>query len=248
MFDLTGKTALVTGAGQGVGEGIARALAAQGAAVLVNDLVADRAREVAARLADEGRNAVAVSFDVTDADAVEMGIAEGRSSVGEIDILVNNAGVPPGMTVAPFRETRPGDWKPYLELNVEGVLLCTRAVIDSMCDRGWGRVITISSGAGQVGIGLGVAAYGAGKGGGIAFMRHLAVEVAPYGVTANSIALGLIDNQMEPSVTESLARGVPTGRLGTPADVGAAVVYVASDEASWLTGQTIGLNGGIPTS
>ena len=79
-------------------------------------------------------------------------------------------------------------------------------------------------------------------------MRHLAVEVAPHGVTANSIALGLIDNHMEPSVTEALARGVPTGRLGTPADVAAAAVYVASEEASWLTGQTIGLNGGFPTS
>jgi NAD(P)-dependent dehydrogenase (short-subunit alcohol dehydrogenase family) len=248
MFDLTGRTALVTGAGQGVGEGIAAAFAARGAAVMVNDLVADRARAVAERLAGEGRKAVAVPFDVTDRDAVEEGIAAGRSAMGEIDILVNNAGVPPGMTVAAFRETRPDDWKPFLDLNLQGVLLCTRAVIDSMCDRGWGRVITISSGAGQIGIGLGVAAYGAGKGGGIAFMRHLAVEVAPHGVTANSIALGLIDNHMEPSVTEALARGVPTGRLGTPADVAAAAVYVASEEASWLTGQTIGLNGGFPTS
>jgi len=125
---------------------------------------------------------------------------------------------------------------------------CCKAVVDGMCERGFGRVITISSGAGTTGLDLGVSAYAAGKGGGISFMRHLALETAKFGVTANSVALGLIDNQLDPGVTEHLARGVPTGFLGQPDDIGPFCVYLASNEARWMTGQTIGLNGGSTTS
>lgn len=128
------------------------------------------------------------------------------------------------------------------------MLNCTKAVIDGMCTRRFGRVITISSAAGQIGIPLGISLYGAGKGGAIAFMRHLALEVARDGVTVNVLALGLMSNVGNTDVTAALARSVPLGRLGTPDDVGAAVVYLTSNEASWMTGQTIGLNGGSVTS
>ena len=235
-FDLSGKRALVTGGGQGVGEGIVAALAAHGATVAVNDLHADRATAVA----DSVPGAVAAPFDVTDGQAV----AAARAGLGPIDLLVNNAGVPEGMGIGPFAEMDPADWAQYVDLNLYGVLHCCHAVIGGMRERGWGRIITISSGAGVSGINLGVSLYGAGKGGAIAFMRHLAVENARSGVTANCLALGLMDNKTNREVTEHLARSVPVGRLGQPADVGAAVVYLASEEASWMTAQTINLDGG----
>ena len=125
---------------------------------------------------------------------VAAGVASAVAALGPVDILVNNAGVPAGMMPVQFREMDPSEWQRFIDLNLYGVLACTRAVIDGMCERGFGRVITISSGAGQVGIPFGVSIYGAGKGGAIAFMRHLALEVARSGVTANSLALGLMDN------------------------------------------------------
>ena len=248
MFDLTGRVALITGAGQNQGAGIARALAAQGAAVVVNDLHAERAERVAAEIAARGGRALAAPFDVADFAAVSRGIELIVRALGPIDVLVNNAGIPEGMGVAQFRTTQPEAWRAYIDVNVYGVMNCCRAVIESMCARGFGRVITISSGAGQSGLALGVSAYAAGKGGQIAFMRHLALENARAGVTANTLALGLMSNAGGSDVTAALAKMVPTGRLGTPEDVGAACVFLASNEASWLTGQTIGLNGGNLTS
>jgi NAD(P)-dependent dehydrogenase (short-subunit alcohol dehydrogenase family) len=239
-FDLTGRRALVTGGGQGVGEGIVRALADHGATVVVNDLHADRAQAVA----DAVERAVVAAFDVTDGDAVAAAVA----SVGPIDILVNNAGVPEGMGIGPFADMDPAEWAQYVDLNLYGVLHCCHAVIGGMRERGWGRIVTISSGAGVSGINLGVSIYGAAKGGAIAFMRHLAIENARTGITANCLALGLMDNKQNRDVTEHLARSVPVGRLGRPEDVGAAVVYLASEEAAWMTAQTINLDGGsLPT-
>ena len=248
MFDLTGKVALVTGAGQNAGAGIAALLARQGASVAVNDLVEQRALETARLIAGDSGRAVAAPFDVTDAESVAAGIETVEERVGPVDILVNNAGVPPGMQLVRFREMDPAEWSRYVDLNLYGVLHCTRAVIDGMCERGWGRVITISSGAGQIGLSIGVALYGAGKGGAIAFMRHLALEVARSGVTANTLTLGMMENAAGSGQAEALAELVPVGRLGRPEDVGAAVVFLASEEAGWLTGQTIGLNGGWVTS
>ena len=248
MFDLSGKVALVTGAGQNVGAGIARALASRGAAVAINDLHAERAERVAKEIEAAGGRSVAVPFDVTSLEATQSGVATVQSQLGPVDVLVNNAGVPDGMGLTRFRDYDPAQWARMIDLNLYGVLHCTRAVVDGMCSRRWGRIVTISSGAGQVGLPIGVSLYGAGKGGAIAFMRHLAIELARDGVTANTLALGLMSNAGDAAATKAIAATVPVGRLGTPDDVGAAVVYLASPEASWITGQTIGLSGGSTTS
>jgi 3-oxoacyl-[acyl-carrier protein] reductase len=248
MFELDGKVALVTGAGQGVGAGIARMLAARGAAVGVNDLVPERAERVAEEIASAGGRAQALPFDVTDADAVRAGVARLEKSHGPVDVLVNNAGVPEGMRLERFRDSAPESWATYVDLNLYGVLHCTRAVIDGMCARRGGRIITISSGAAQVGLAIGVSLYAAGKGGAVAFMRHLAMEVAPFGVTVNTLALGLMANAAGTPGVPGIERTIPLGRAGLPEDVGAAVVFLASREAGWITGQTIGVNGGAVTS
>jgi 3-oxoacyl-[acyl-carrier protein] reductase len=250
MFDLSGRVAVVTGAGQGVGVGIARALAGNGASVAVNDLVAERAGAVASELAATGATVVAAPFDVVDAAAVEAGISRVTASLGPVDILVNNAGVPEGMSVAPFRQLDAEEWRRYVDLNLYGSLNCVKAVIDGMCERGWGRVVQISSGAGHTGLRLGVSIYGASKGGIEGFMRHLSQEVARDGVTVNSLALGMMgrDGRETDETLAAMGRQVPVGRLGHPDDVGAAVVYLASAEAEWMTGQTIDLNGGATTS
>lgn len=251
MFDLTGKVALITGAGQGVGAGIARALAAQGASVAVNDVRAERAQDVVDTITAAGGRAAVAAFDVTDYAAVSAAVEQVAASLGAVDILVNNAGNggAEGMRPQQFRESDPASWEGPIRVNLYGVLHCTRAVINPMCERGWGRVITISSGAGTVGLRIGVSPYGAGKGGALSFMRHLAVENARFGVTANTLALGLMNVQGAPSeVTEGLAKQIPVGRLGTAEDIGAACVYLASPEASWMTGQTIEINGGAVTT
>jgi 3-oxoacyl-[acyl-carrier protein] reductase len=244
VFELTERVALVTGAGRSVGAGIARVLAVRGAAVGVNDLDAERAAQVASEISDAGGRARPAVFDVTDRAAVAAGVEKLSAALGPVDVLVNNAGVPAGMDLEKFRELDPAEWAKYVDLNLYGVLNCTHAVVDGMCQRGFGRILTISSGAGQTGLGIGVALYGAGKAGALGFMRHLAMEVARQGVTANSLALGLMDNQQDTASVAALAASVPVGRLGTPEDVGAAVAFLASDEASWITGQTLGVNGG----
>jgi 3-oxoacyl-[acyl-carrier protein] reductase len=244
MFELTGKIALVTGAGQGVGAGIATVLARQGASVAVNDLYEDRAKATVERIEGAEGKAVAVPFDVTDRDAVSNAVATIQDELGPVDILVNNAGVPVGMGMAPFREMAPEEWNKYVDINLYGVLNCIKAIIDGMCERGWGRVITISSGAGERGLNIGVSLYAAGKGGGISFMRHLAMEVAGTGVTANTLSLGMINTGFDRSAVEQLAASIPLKRLGEPEEVGAAVAYLASEEAGYITGQTIGFNGG----
>jgi NAD(P)-dependent dehydrogenase (short-subunit alcohol dehydrogenase family) len=241
VFDLTGRVALVTGAGQGVGAGIARALAAQGATVVVNDLRAERAEETAAQIKDAGGSASVSAFDVIDYDAVTSAVEE----IGAVDVLVNNAGNAGAETMGlvQFRDTEPAGWRGPIDVNLYGVLHCSRAVINGMCDRGFGRVITISSGAGVTGLNIGVSPYAAGKGGAISFMRHLAAETARSGVTANSVALGLMQAARS-EATAAAARAIPVGRTGTPEDVGAICVYLASNEAAWMTGQTLHLDGG----
>ena len=246
MFDLTGKTALVTGAGQSVGAGIARALASQGCSVFVNDIVAERAEHVAAAIRATGGVASAAPFDVTDADAVRTGV----DRLGSLHILVNNAGNAGADAFAPkpFADMDPNEYARFLDVNLLGVMHCTRAVLDGMRAQRHGRIITISSGAGTSGSRMGISVYGAAKGGAISLMRHIAMENARNGVTANSLALGLMASADGGEFTAQLAKTVPAGRLGTPEDVGAACVWLASDEAAWVTGQTINIDGGSVTT
>jgi NAD(P)-dependent dehydrogenase (short-subunit alcohol dehydrogenase family) len=233
MSPLDGRVALVTGAGQGVGAGIARVLAEQGAAVIVNDLFADRAESVAA---DVGCRPI--PFDVTDIDAVQAGLRE----AGPVDILVNNAGIPAdGFPQIDFKDSDPALWRRFVDLNLYGVMNCTHAALPAMCERRWGRVVTISSEAGRVGLPIRVSLYGAAKAGAIVLMKHLAHEVGPLGVTCNSLALG----RMEGIRADSPRTPIP--RLGTGRDIGATVAFLASDGAEWITGQVIPVNGGAVT-
>jgi 3-oxoacyl-[acyl-carrier protein] reductase len=250
LFDLSGKVALVTGAGQNVGAGIARVLAGQGAAVAVNDIRVERAEDTVREITAAGGRAMAVGFDVTDYDDVAAGVARVVAELGPIDILVNNAGNggAEGMRPTRFRESDPASWRGPIDVNLYGVMNCSRAVINPMVDKGWGRIVTIASGAGVVGLNIGVSPYGGGKGGAIGFMRHLAVENARAGVTANTLAIGLMEQKGNREVTDALARQIPTGRTGVPEDIAYAVTYLASNEAEWVTGQTIHVNGGSVTT
>ncbi len=253
MFDLTAKRALVTGGGRGAGAAIVAALAERGAAVAVNDLHADRAERTAGDVVASGGRAVSVPFDIRERTAVEDGVAAATERLGGgIDILVNNAGPPAGMATVQFRDMEPDAWHEFVDINLYGSLNCIRAVLDPMVEGGWGRIVQISSGAGRTGVPFGVSLYGAAKSSIEGFVRHLALEVALTGVTVNALALGLLTNAVPDDAPDrtmsALASTIPVGRLGQPSDIGPAVVYLTSPEASWMTGQTINLNGGSTTS
>ena len=243
MSTLAGRTALVTGAGVGSGRGIAHALAAQGAGVIVNDVVTERAETVAAEVVESGGEALSLVFDVTDYAAVQGAIRV------PVDILVNNAGMPRERLQAPFVESTPANWKPFLDLNLYGSMHCIRTVLPGMCERGWGRVVQISSGAAARGIPLpaGYAALGAAKAGIEGLLRHVAIEVAAQGVTVNTVALGQMENAADHATQEVIAlvrAQTPVGRPGTPREAGAAVAWLASPDAAFVTGQVIHVNGG----
>jgi len=251
MFDLTGKVALVTGAGQSIGVGIAATLAEAGAAVAVNDLVAERAESTAALIREQGGTALVAPFDVTDYDAVFAAVATIEAELGPVDVLVNNAGIAEGAGAKFFLDddATPEYWEKWVDLNLYGVMYTCKAVVPGMVERGFGRVVTISSGAGTQGLAIGMSAYAAGKGGAIGFMRHLAMETAKSGVTANSLALGMMASpgNLERIPAEVVPKLNPIGRFGTGRDVGTTVVWLAA-EGSWITGQTIQVNGGSTTT
>lgn len=242
------QIALVTGASRGIGRAVALALARTGRHVLINcHTRLDAAGEVLRAIEADGGSGEVVPFDVADCAAAARAIEGILARHGRVDILVNNAGVPEGMGIDRFLDMDPDLWARYVDVNLYGSLRCAHAVAPGMVERGWGRIIQISSAAGRMGLSLGVSLYGGAKAGIEGAMRHLAVELGPTGVTVNSLALGLMGNVDDPA-TANIVRGVPVGRLGTPADAGAAVAYLASPEASWLTGQTIHLNGGALTA
>jgi 3-oxoacyl-[acyl-carrier protein] reductase len=241
MFDLTGRVALATGAGGnriGTGAAIARALALQGAHVVVNDIDEASARRTAADIKSRGGAATVALFDVTDPAAVNAGLTAAVAEVGPIDILAAAAG---GGPVGRFQEMDPDVFEASVRLNLLGAVYTIRAVLGGMSERGYGRIVVIASAAGAVGIPMGVSAYGSAKAGLMGFVRHLAAEVGPAGVTVNAVAPGLVTPTAE--ITDS-ANFTPVGRTGTPEDVGALCVYLASDEAAWMTGQSIHINGG----
>ncbi|WP_067829215.1 SDR family NAD(P)-dependent oxidoreductase [Nocardia inohanensis] len=258
MLDLTGKVALVTGAGQGIGAATARMLAGQGAAVAVNDYFADRAKESAAAIDRMGGRAYGVQADVTDPASVSAMVAEVERELGPIDILVNNAGnagaTVDGMAPQPkFWEQDPAQWGPWIAVNYLGVMHTTHAVLGGMVERGRGRVITVISDAARIGEPE-LIVYSGAKAGAAGFMRAVAKAVGPHGITANCVALGATRTPaIEPALAnEKLRRKViapyPMGRLGETADAAALITFLASDAASWITAQTYPVNGGYSVS
>ena len=246
LFDLTGRVAFVTGAGQGMGAGVSEALAAHGAFVGVNDLFADRAARVAGSIVDQGGRAVPAQGDVRDRASIAAALARtAEAAGGPVDILVHNAGIPAdGFPVATFRDHDESVWNTWMDINYTGLLNCAKEVLEPMVERGHGRIIFVSSEAGRQGLGMGVSLYGASKAAGVMFCRHLSQEVARNGITVNALALG----RMSAQIITDQKLVMPVGRLGLPSDVAAACVYLASDEASFVTGQTLGVNGGGYTS
>jgi NAD(P)-dependent dehydrogenase (short-subunit alcohol dehydrogenase family) len=224
-----------------MGFGIAKAMAEQGASVIINDIDGTIAEAAANELRWQGHSASALVFDVTDHLAVQTVLASMA-----IDILVNNAGKAgdSAMLQKNFADSSPADWQPYVDSNLYGMLNCSHAVLAGMRARKFGRIITISSEAGRRGLNIGVSIYGAAKAAQISFMRHLSQEVARDGITCNTVALGLMNNVPE-EFAASMARGIPVGRLGTPQDAGSACVFLASNEAEWITGQCLSVNGGV---
>jgi NAD(P)-dependent dehydrogenase (short-subunit alcohol dehydrogenase family) len=249
-IDLSGRRALVTGAGQGVGRGIARTLAAAGADVIVNDLVEERAAAVVAEIHDEGGHASAAAFDVTDWPSVQATI----DRLGPLDVVVNNAGNAGKADtlgfddMKPFAQEDPSAWDGFVRVNLFGVMYVTRAALPAMIERQAGRIITIISDASRTGEAH-MAAYSAAKAGAAGLIRSVAREVGRYGITANCIALGSVNQTERPPEVEeeqlgSLIKRYPIRRRGLPADIAGMTLFLASDLAPWITGQTIPVNGG----
>ena len=254
ILDMTGRVALITGAGQGVGRQIALHLASYDGAVVVNDYYLDRAQSVVAEIEEFGGKAVALQADVGDFDAVMAMVSAAIERFGKIDVLVNNAGnagaTPQDVVRAPFWESTPENWKPWLHVNLYGVLNCTRAVLPCMVENRSGSIITIISDAGRYGD-AGMEIYAAAKAGAAGFMRSVARTGGRYGIRANSVAIAATRTPATERAFEDaermrkMLRLYPAGRLGEPTDVANMVLFLASDASSWVTGQTYPVNGGF---
>ena len=244
-----GKTAAITGGASGIGFAVASELAASGASVFVFDIDGDAADEACRRIAASGGAASPCRVDVSDLDATAAAMDEVVAKAGGLDIVVNSAG-----TTAPQVLVAAGDpamWRRLVDVNLFGTIHACHAAIPHLSARGGGRIVNIASDAGRIGS-AGEAVYSATKGGVIAFTRSLARELARHGITVNCVSPGPTDTPMlrrwasgQEATLEKLARATPLRRLGTPEDVAAAVVYVASDHASFVTGQVFSVSGGI---
>jgi 2-hydroxycyclohexanecarboxyl-CoA dehydrogenase len=243
-MSLDGRSAFVTGAASGIGRSIAETLASQGARVVVADI--DPAGKDVAATIDGG---VFVALDVTRKDAVATAVEQVLAEVGPIDTVVNCAG---SDVVKPFLDTDEDLWDFLVQLNLMGVFRVTKGFLPGMVERGFGRVVNIASDAGRVGS-SGEAVYSGCKGGVIAFTKTLAREVARHGITANSVCPGPTETPpLKKMVADggekyiaAMVRGIPLGRLGQPDDIAAAVAFFASDEAGFITGQTLSVSGGM---
>jgi 3-oxoacyl-[acyl-carrier protein] reductase len=242
VLDLSGRTAFVTGSTRGIGRGIAQALHAAGAHVAVVGRAAATAEAVAAEL---GEGARGFQCDVTDAESLRAAIGECEATLGPIDILVNNAGVTRDNLLIRMSVD---DWDVVLDANLKGAFIATQAVIKGMMKRRWGRIINVTSIVGITG-NKGQANYAASKAGLIGFTKSVAKEYAARGVLVNCVAPGFIDTDMTAALPESariaLLEAIPLGRLGNPADVAAAILFLASDLAAYVTGQTLIVDGGM---
>lgn len=250
---MSNRVVFVTGAAQGIGRGIATSLVEAGHRVAIADINLDVASATAHDLSADGGRAVAVACDITSTDSVRAAVAEAEERLGgPIEVVVNNAGWDNFM---PFLKTSEDFWDKVLEINFKGALRVIQATVPGMVERGFGRVINIGSDAGRVGSSL-EAVYSGAKGGIIAFTKTLAREVATKGVTCNTVCPGPTDTPALRTFTEGsgqdaekvlagMTRAVPMKRLGTPADIGPAVAFLASDGAGFVTGQTLSVSGGL---
>ena len=243
---LANKTAIVTGAGQGIGRAVAKGLAEQGASVVVAELNGENGARVAKDIEAAGGAALAVQTDVSKEESVEAMVKEAQRAFKEVHILVNNAALFPASSVA---EMKFSEWEQVIRTNLTGTFFCSRAVMPGMKQRAAGRIINFTSGRALQGSKHG-AHYAASKGGIIGFTKSLALELAPYGITVNSICPGAIDTPQPKAHVKNeaefyaKAKKIPLGRVGQPEDLVGAVLFLASDWSSYVTGQMIVVNGG----
>ena len=244
MFDLTGKVALVTGASRGIGRAIAGKLAAQGATVLAAAR-ADHAADVASALGAQGYRVEAIGLDVTDTKALEQLPGQIVERHGRLDIIVSNAGIARDQLLMRMKRE---DWDEVLLTNLTATYVLAQAAVRPMLKQRGGRIIVISSVVGQTG-NAGQVNYAASKAGLIGFAKALAREIASRGITVNVVAPGLVETDMTRAMSEQgqidWAAQIPLGRRGTPDDVAAAVCFLASDEAAYITGHVLAVNGGM---
>ena len=243
---LTGKVALVTGAGRGIGFGIGCRLRADGASVVFNDL---EVRDVAARNAGEGEGGKAIFHraDISQVKQIDEMFDRTMQEFGRLDILVNNAGIDP---TAPFLDVAEHTWNQVMDTNLKGAFFCAQKAATQMCKAGHGRIINISSVHSQATM-PGFSVYAASKGAINALTRELALELAPYGITVNAVAPGAIEVERFVSNKlydrQALSAEIPAGRVGKPEDISGVVAFLCSDDAAWLTGQVIVVDGGTLT-
>lgn len=243
-MDFSNRVAIVTGSGQGIGRSIALRLAEGGATVVVND-IGESAQSVADEIRDTGRQSRAILADVSSTADVTRMVDETITTYGQIDILVNNAGITRDQLLIRMSDE---DWDRVLTINLKSVFLCTRAVLRHMTKQRWGRIVSISSIVGIMG-NRGQANYASAKAAIIGFTKTIAKETASRGVTVNAVAPGFIDTDMtqrlEETIRQEFMKRVPLGYFGSPRDVAEAVAFLASEEARYITGQVLGVDGGM---
>lgn len=242
MFDLTGKTALVTGATGGIGEEIARVLHAAGATVAISGT---REEKLQALASDMGERVHVLAANLSDRDSVDQLAKSAVEAMGQVDILVNNAGVTRDTLAMRMKDD---DWDTVMQVNLESAFRLSKATLRGMMKNRWGRIVNITSVVGVTG-NPGQCNYAASKAGMIGMSKSLAQEVASRGLTVNCVAPGFVvtpmTNELTDAQKETLAKSIPSGKLGAPSDIAAAVLYLASDEANYVTGQTLHVNGGL---